>query len=119
MTRVVNRSCLLLVLFVLCAPFQMASKLVRKHDVVVYGATGFTGRLVAEDIGKSYPTGLKWAIAGRNEAKLLELKSSLGLNANVDVMVADSSDQASIDALAKSTKVVLSTTGPFALKGRY
>ena len=87
----------------------MASKLVRKHDVVVFGATGFTGRLVAEYIGKSYPTGLKWAIAGRNEAKLLELKSTLGLNANVDVVVADSSDQNSIDALAKSTKVVLST----------
>ena len=106
-----------IVFFLIVVPLQMASKLARKHDVVIYGATGFTGRLVAEYIGKTYPTGLKWAIAGRNEAKLLELKSSLGLNSNVDVMVADSSEQASIDAMAQSTKVVLSTTGPFALKG--
>lgn len=89
----------------------------RKFDVVVYGTTGFTGKLVAEYMSKTYPTGVKWAIAGRSEAKLLNLKKSLNLSDDVGVLVADSTDQPSIDAMAKSTKVVLSTTGPFALKG--
>lgn len=90
----------------------------RQFDVVVYGCTGFTGNLVAEYVQKNYAgSSLKWAIAGRNEAKLLSLKSKLGLSSDVGIFIADSDDQASIDKLAQSTNVILSATGPFALKG--
>ena len=51
---------------------------------------GFTGQLVAEYLSKSYPTGLRWAIVGRNEAKLKALHSNLKLNDNVQILVADS-----------------------------
>jgi len=111
---------LLAAALVLTSFSTMASKLStnRKFDVVVYGATGFTGSLVAEYFAKEYSaTNLKWAIAGRSQSKLQSLKQKLNLGPNVDVLVADAADQKSLDAMAESTKVVLSTTGPFALYG--
>ena len=111
---------LLAAALVLTSFSTMASKLStnRKFDVVVYGATGFTGSLVAEYFAKEYSaTNLKWAIAGRSQSKLQSLKQKLNLGPNVDVLVADAADQKSLDAMAESTKVVLSTTGPFALSG--
>jgi len=111
---------LLAAALVLTSFSTMASKLStnRKFDVVVYGATGFTGSLVAEYFAKEYSaTNLKWAIAGRSQSKLQSLKQKLNLGPNVDVLVADAADQKSLDSLAESTKVVLSTTGPFALYG--
>jgi short subunit dehydrogenase-like uncharacterized protein len=92
----------------------------RKYDVVVWGATGFTGALVAEYLRDQYGVGkeLRWAIAGRNELKLEELKHELGVEcAELPILTADSHDDASLRELAKSTSVVITTVGPYALYG--
>lgn len=83
----------------------------RDFDVVLYGATGFTGRQTVQYFAKYAPPDLRWAIAGRNQAKLEALR------ANVPVLVADSADQPAIDAMIARTRVVLTTAGPFALYG--
>ena len=78
----------------------------RTYDVVVWGATGFTGALVAEYLRDRYGVGkqLRWAIAGRNEVKLEELKHDLGSDcAELPVLTADSHDEASLRELARST----------------
>lgn len=82
----------------------------RELDVVVFGATGFTGRLVAEYIARS-PAKPRWAIAGRNRQKL----EALGLG--VPVIVADAQDPVALAALAQRTKVVCTTAGPYAKYG--
>ncbi|MEM1262134.1 MAG: saccharopine dehydrogenase NADP-binding domain-containing protein [Pseudomonadota bacterium] len=92
----------------------------RQYDVVVWGATGFTGRLVAEYLTERYGTNgdLKWAIAGRNADKLTAIKTSLGERAaNLDALTADSHDRASLDALVTNTRVVCTTVGPYAKYG--
>ena len=87
----------------------------REFDIIVYGATGYTGRLVAEYLkGK---TDLKWAMAGRSLSKLEEVRDLIGAAADTDLIVADASDPASLDAMVKRTKVVLTTVGPYQLYG--
>ena len=92
----------------------------RDLDIVVYGATGFTGRLVAEYLahrdkgGKDAPT---WAMAGRSLAKLAEVRDLIGAPEETPLIVADASDPASLDKMAADTKVVLSTVGPYQLYG--
>ncbi|HUJ58201.1 MAG TPA: saccharopine dehydrogenase NADP-binding domain-containing protein [Kofleriaceae bacterium] len=81
----------------------------RDFDLVVFGATGFTGRLVAEYIAARKPNA--WAIAGRNRDKL----AALGLGA--PIVVCDSKDPASCAALAARTRVVCTTVGPYSLYG--
>jgi short subunit dehydrogenase-like uncharacterized protein len=90
-----------------------------QYDVVVFGATGFTGQLVAEYLAQQYPAAgsLKWAIAGRNQQKLEALKASLSLADDVDIIIADGDDAAALDRLTKSCKVVLTTVGPYQLYG--
>lgn len=83
----------------------------RDFDVILYGATGFTGRQTVAYFAQHAPAGLKWAIAGRNRAKLESL------NAQVPLLAADAADQPGIDALVARTRVLLSTAGPFALYG--
>ena len=83
----------------------------REYQIILYGATGFTGRLCAEYLRDNYPE-IEWAIAGRNKKKLEDLKSSLNLNC--EIFIADGKDRASIDNFVSKTKVVLSTAGPFA-----
>lgn len=83
----------------------------REFDVVLYGATGFTGRQTVRYFTKFAPADLKWAIAGRNLSKLK------AINAGVPVIVADSSDQTAIDTMVQRTRVLLTTAGPFALYG--
>src|ERR1035438_3456241 len=83
----------------------------REFDVVLYGATGFTGRQTVRYFAEFAPPDLKWAIAGRNLNKLQALKCG------VPVIVADSSDQTAIDAMVTRTRVLLTTAGPFALHG--
>eukprot|EP01147_Barroeca_monosierra_P002291 gene2291-8045_t len=93
----------------------------RKYDVIVFGASGFTGSLVAEYLAQNYikKSSLSWAVAGRDEAKLKklldQLAENLGTNAvkEVDILVADANDFDALQQLAEKTKVVLSTTGPF------
>lgn len=85
-------------------------------DIVVWGCTGFTGRLACEYIERTYPH-LKWAIAGRNAATMNALKNDLHLPPSVEVIVADISDKTTLRDMASRTKVVLSTAGPFAKIG--
>ncbi len=92
----------------------------RQFDVIVYGATGFTGQLVAEYLMQRYGCGstLEWAIAGRNPDKLEAVKKRLGDDAaGLEIIVADSSDDNALASLAARTRVVLTTVGPYALYG--
>jgi len=92
----------------------------RQYDVVVWGASGFTGRLVVEYLLERYPPGgdLCWAVAGRNTEKLEQLFSALddGVKRPA-IVVADSHDPDSLDRLARSARVILTTVGPYAKYG--
>jgi short subunit dehydrogenase-like uncharacterized protein len=89
----------------------------RDYDVVLYGASGFTGKQTVEYFAK-HARPIRWAIAGRNKAKLEAVKTQIGDAVKaIDVLVADSQDQAAIDAIVSRTRVLLTTAGPFALYG--
>ena len=88
----------------------------REYELILWGATGFTGALVARHLVDTYGDGLNWAIAGRNLDKLEKLKKELGSPA-VPVIQADSSDRGSLDAMVKRTRVVCTTVGPYASYG--
>jgi len=92
----------------------------RDFDVIVYGATGFTGTLVAEYLLREYGVDrdLRWAIAGRSANKLEEVKRGLGSDATaLEIIVADSSDKLALADLAGRARVILTTVGPYALYG--
>ena len=90
----------------------------RKYDIVVYGATGYTGRLVAEYLTSHYgQSGPKWAMAGRSAAKLAAVRDLIGAPADTPLIEANSDDAASMQALAESARVVLTTVGPYQLYG--
>jgi len=87
----------------------------KEFDIVVYAATGFTGKLVSEYLTLR---GIKgWAMAGRSETKLQEVKDEIGIPKDIPLIVADSSDPNSLKALCERTKVVLTTVGPYQLYG--
>lgn len=90
-----------------------------EFDVIVYGATGYTGKLVAEYMLKTYGTSgdIKWAIAGRNLQKLEQTRDDLGAGDGLNLIVADAADKASVEALVSRTKCVLTTVGPYQLYG--
>jgi short subunit dehydrogenase-like uncharacterized protein len=87
----------------------------REFEVIVYGASGFTGRLVAENLQRTYGSDVSWAMAGRDKAKLDGVKNEIG--ANVAVIIVNASDSASLEAMAARAKVVLTTVGPYQLYG--
>ncbi len=87
----------------------------REFDIIVYGATGYTGRLVAEYLKDK--NGLKWAMAGRSADKLVEVRDLIGAAADTPLIVADASDPDTLDAMVKRTKIVLTTVGPYQLYG--
>ncbi len=87
----------------------------REFEVVVYGASGFTGRLVAEYLQREYGANAAWAMAGRDQTKLEAIRSEIG--ASAPIVVASASDRASLEAMARRTKVVLTTVGPYQLYG--
>lgn len=90
----------------------------RPFDLVVYGATGYTGRLVAEYLAHHYQgKGPKWAMAGRSADKLAEVRDLIGAPADTPLVVANSDDPASIRALAESARVIVTTVGPYQLYG--
>lgn len=92
----------------------------REFDIVLMGATGFTGRLVAEHLVRRHGVGgqLKWALAGRSREKLEKIRIELGeMAAGLPLIVADSHDRASLDAMVQRTRVVCTTVGPYALHG--
>ncbi|TQF28642.1 saccharopine dehydrogenase NADP-binding domain-containing protein [Bradyrhizobium sp. UNPA324] len=90
-----------------------------KFDIVVYGATGFTGQLVAEYLTRQYKTdnSLKWAMAGRSLGKLKSVRDAIGAPGNTPLIVADASDAASLRAMAEQTMSVITTVGPYQLYG--
>jgi short subunit dehydrogenase-like uncharacterized protein len=88
----------------------------RPYDIVLYGASGFTGKQTVQYFAQYVASSeVRIAIAGRNREKLESVKAQVGVN--VDVLVADSEDQIAIDAIVSQTRVLLNTAGPFALYG--
>ncbi|MDN3646590.1 saccharopine dehydrogenase NADP-binding domain-containing protein [Pontixanthobacter aestiaquae] len=96
------------------------SKENREFDIVVYGATGYTGRLVAEYLVQHYgdrKDAPKWAMAGRNQSKLEDVRDLIGAPKDTPLIVADASDPDSLTDMVQKTKVVLTTVGPYQLYG--
>ncbi|MBR1267421.1 saccharopine dehydrogenase NADP-binding domain-containing protein [Bradyrhizobium sp. AUGA SZCCT0222] len=90
-----------------------------KFDIVVYGATGFTGQLVAEYLAAHYKgdSSLKWAMAGRSKDKLATVRDAIGAPSDTPLIVADASDAASLKAMVAQTKSVITTVGPYQFYG--
>ena len=86
----------------------------RKYEIIVYGATGFTGQICCKYLRDNYKD-LTWAMSGRNLEKLEQIKSELNLDC--DIVVADGADLEALRSLTGQTKVILSTAGPFARYG--
>jgi short subunit dehydrogenase-like uncharacterized protein len=93
----------------------------REYDVVLFGATGFTGGLTADYLAANAPAGLRWALVGRNRAKLEAVAARLAAaspEAPVPALVeADAADAAALAKVAGSSRVVITTVGPYALYG--
>lgn len=90
----------------------------RDHDLVIYGATGFVGELIAAYLAAHAPPGLRVGLAGRSKAKLEAVRSRLPVAAQGWPLIeADSEDAGSIAALAEGTRVLFSTVGPYAKYG--
>jgi len=91
----------------------------KNFDVVVYGATGFTGKLVVEYMQEKYgiDQGVSWAIAGRSKEKLIAVSEDLKVGSNVPHLLVDSNDSDSIVSMMQQTKCVLTTVGPYQLYG--
>ena len=92
----------------------------REFDIVVYGATGYTGRLVAEYLAHHYAgrgDAPKWAMAGRSQAKLEEVRNEIGAPASTPLVVANADEPMSLTAMAERARVVLTTVGPYQLYG--
>ena len=91
-----------------------------EFDIIIYGATGYTGRLVAEYLGNHYGQGgkaPKWAMAGRSQEKLEAVRDEIGAPANTPLVVANADDDGDLEAMCARTKVVLTTVGPYQLYG--
>lgn len=93
----------------------------RPYDLVLFGATGFTGGLTAEYLAQHAPDGCRWALAGRDPNRLAAVRDRLAAAvpgcADLPLLHADSGDPASLAALAASARVVISTVGPYVLHG--
>ncbi len=91
----------------------------KPYDIVVHGATGFTGRLVIEYLLQHYPvgSGVRWAMSGRSADKLAAVREEVGAPADTPLVVTDSADAASLQALMAQTRLVLTTVGPYQLYG--
>ncbi|MEE4289258.1 MAG: saccharopine dehydrogenase NADP-binding domain-containing protein [Erythrobacter sp.] len=91
-----------------------------EFDIIVFGATGYTGRLVAEYLAHHYAghaDAPKWAMAGRSADKLAEVRDLIGAPADTPLVIADAEDAADLEAMCRRTKVVLTTVGPYQLYG--
>ena len=83
----------------------------REHDIVVLGATGFTGALTAEHLLRRAPAGTRLALAGRSADRLAAVAERLG--AELPLLHADTDDAASLRAVAEGTRVLVTTVGPY------
>jgi short subunit dehydrogenase-like uncharacterized protein len=88
----------------------------KEYEVILWGATGFTGALVARHLVDTYGKELRWAMAGRNIAKLKRLREDLG-QPELPLLEAESGDRASLDAMVKRADVICTTVGPYASYG--
>jgi short subunit dehydrogenase-like uncharacterized protein len=90
-----------------------------EFDVIVYGASGYTGRLVAEHLARRYGVGgpVRWAMAGRSAAKLAQVRDEIGAPADTPLVVADAGKPASLQAMVARGKAVITTVGPYQLYG--
>lgn len=91
-----------------------------EFDIIIYGATGYTGRLVAEYLDQHYSArkdAPKWAMAGRSLTKLEQVRDEIGAPADTPLITANSDDPASLRAMCERTRVVLTTVGPYQLYG--
>jgi short subunit dehydrogenase-like uncharacterized protein len=90
-----------------------------EFDIIVYGATGFTGRLVAEHLAARYGVGgdVKWAMAGRSREKLEAVRDEIGAPKDTPLVVANAADPASLNAMVGRAKAIVSTVGPYQLYG--
>ena len=87
----------------------------KKYDIVVHGATGFTGKLICEYLSlNNDKERIKWSISGRNEEKL----SAIAKRYNIDYFVADAYDKQSLDVITSKTKLIISVVGPYAIYGK-
>lgn len=94
----------------------------KAFDIVIHGATGFTGRLVAEYMMARYPNsgnaeGIRWAMGGRSAEKLAAVRDEIGAPKDTPLVVTDTQNPASLQALMDSTRLVLTTVGPYQLYG--
>ncbi|NJS37617.1 MAG: saccharopine dehydrogenase [Brachymonas sp.] len=94
----------------------------KDFDIVIHGATGFTGRLVAEYMMKRYPNsgnpeGIRWAMGGRSAEKLAAVRDEIGAPKDTPLVVTDTANAQSLQALMDSTRLVLTTVGPYQLYG--
>lgn len=94
----------------------------RNIDIIIYGATGFTGKLVCQHLQRRYldPSAeekLNWAIGGRSQEKLEKVKSELGLPKDLKVFVADSNDEKALNEICKQSKSLVTLVGPYAMYG--
>ena len=91
----------------------------KEFDIVVYGASGFTGRLVAEYLAKQYAddNSFTWAMAGRSADKLASVRDEIGAPKDTPLVVADAEDASSMQAMLDSTRLILTTVGPYQLYG--
>ena len=93
----------------------------RSYDLVLFGATGFAGQLTAEYLARHAPRDARWALAGRNQAKLEAVRSELAAIdptlADLDLITVDAADAAALLAVAERTKVVITTVGPYIWHG--
>ena len=91
----------------------------RELGIVVYGATGYTGKLVVEYLNRQYGVNgdVSWAIAGRSQGKLETVREELGISSELPLIVADADDAASITAMVERASVVITTVGPYQLYG--
>ena len=91
----------------------------RPYDLIVFGASGFTGRLIAEVLLHNHGVNktLRWAMAGRSLTKLQEVRSGLGADKSLDLLAADAADAAAMGRLVAQTRAVISTVGPYQLYG--
>lgn len=93
-----------------------------QFDIVIHGATGFTGRLVAEYMALRYPNGgnaegIRWAMSGRSADKLAAVRDEIGAPPDTPLLVTDLSNPVSLATLMRSTRLVLTTVGPYQLYG--
>ncbi len=91
----------------------------RELGIIVYGATGYTGRLVCEYLNQQYGIGgeVSWAMAGRSQAKLEQVRDEMGIASDIPLIVADADNPDSVNAMVRRAQVIITTVGPYQLYG--